>query len=610
MLSQIESRWRDILLSPYPGDRAAAEDGIRLTYRAAGCAEPHEFLWFENPRDAGLASRLLATSPPPETPAEPLKRTRIGEVREKLMAGIGVDRWGAVRPWIGPCITERLSQCRWSIFDGQAAMKAPEVEAMKKRLYQLTLTWTGLSDSIICQAIGVDGGPADLYDCMVPLQRGMTICDLAAFDYMIESGAAPAGHPFRGLIDAARNCFNWWAYEGAALICARHISSVRDAEGRWHNTTGPAIGFPDGWGVYAIEGRAVPPRWIQEPAAVTVDDVHGQPEALRQAGIALYGADRFERDLRGLRGCVRLDSPLLREVLPSDPAARIERFRSYSPSLPLYERYMAGEREAVWRELQAIGPRVRQDPYAADALAVATETMARVVSNARLIIGRLVALGFEFETEGGSLDEAQLSLQEVMRAAATQLPADCPAPILEAIERMRAEAGPKLMEQLQEVTALPRNYEIRALGAPPGDIGGQIGEVEDKFGPLPISLRTFYEVAGDLSLRGNHRSFTEYGGVIGDPLVVDPLRPSWISEPGRLELSEDACSKAHYSGGAGYNIVLPAPSMDARLWNEPHDLLFVDYLRLAFRWGGFPGWEGKPALPKEVEILRAGLVEF
>ena len=45
------------------------------------------------------------------------------------------------------------------------------------------------------------------------------------------------------------------------------------------------------------------------------------------------------------------------------------------------ERYLAGEYEQVWSELQALGPAVRQKPYLAEARKVATETMRRVRRN-------------------------------------------------------------------------------------------------------------------------------------------------------------------------------------------------------------------------------------
>jgi hypothetical protein len=69
---------------------------------------------------------------------------------------------------------------------------------------------------------------------------------------------------------------------------------------------------------------------------------------------------------------------------------------NYQKELPLYDRYLAGEHVAIWRELGALGARVRQDPHAADALAVATETMSRVRTNALVLAERLMDVGTGF----------------------------------------------------------------------------------------------------------------------------------------------------------------------------------------------------------------------
>jgi len=55
---------------------------------------------------------------------------------------------------------------------------------------------------------------------------------------------------------------------------------------------------------------------------------------------------------------------------------------------------------------------------------------------------------------------------------------------------------------------------------------------------------------------------------------------------------------------------LPDAAADARLLNERHDLLFVDYLRLCFRFGGFSAYEGQTDVPREIDRLRDGLLEF
>ena len=49
------------------------------------------------------------------------------------------------------------------------------------------------------------------------------------------------------------------------------------------------------------------------------------------------------------------------------------------------------------------------------------------------------------------------------------------------------------------------------------------------------------------------------------------------------------------SGGA-YSMVLPNPGADGLFLSEPHHTTFVGYLRVAFRWGGLPGWD--PATSK------------
>ena len=59
-------------------------------------------------------------------------------------------------------------------------------------------------------------------------------------------------------------------------------------------------------------------------------------------------------------------------------------------------RYQAGEHEAVWADMTALGAAVRSAPYMDDAWAVARETMRRARSNVETLIRRLDALGYQF----------------------------------------------------------------------------------------------------------------------------------------------------------------------------------------------------------------------
>jgi hypothetical protein len=56
------------------------------------------------------------------------------------------------------------------------------------------------------------------------------------------------------------------------------------------------------------------------------------------------------------------------------------------------------------------------------------------------------------------------------------------------------------------------------------------------------------------------------------------------------------------SGGPPYAIMVPNPAIDAFLDNERHATTFINFLRICFRWGAFPGWE------RLAEIDRPGVL--
>ena len=74
----------------------------------------------------------------------------------------------------------------------------------------------------------------------------------------------------------------------------------RDQRGRLHHLRGPALGYPDGWGVYAIHGvRVCPGRWIEIPSAVTALQVVDEPNfEVRRVMIKRMNVQRFVGKLR------------------------------------------------------------------------------------------------------------------------------------------------------------------------------------------------------------------------------------------------------------------------------------------------------------------------
>jgi hypothetical protein len=154
--------------------------------------------------------------------------------------------------------------------------------------------------------------------------------------------------------------------------------------------------------------------------------------------------------------------------------------------------------------------------------------------------------------------------------------------------------------------------------APPG-AAQQLRKFERTGMVLPLSLEAWVQEVGSVNLMGAHPKLCFLGDEEGFPyLFADPLM---IDVPLRHIVGEDAADgiecviglddegKAGESDPDFYFVRLPDLHADVRLRGERHKTNFVDYLRLAFRWGGFPGWEQYDERPEqELEALTEGLL--
>lgn len=323
-------------------------------------------------------------------------------------------------------------------------------------------------------------------------------------------------------------------------------------------------------------------------------------------------------------------------------------------------RYQAGEHEAVWADMAALGAAVRSAPYLDDARAVARETMRRARSNVETLIRRLDGLGYQFwNGEQGTLGPRGMLMSMGGRTVAFDSPlamaraalsidtARIPAGmgrhaadmqqrlagLLGPFQAMQAAAGQRQQARLREKADIADHLQDANVFAPPDkEEIAFIRALEGKGMVLPLSLRAWIEEVGDVNLAGAHPtlSFWEgpgFPGVYADPLMVtlDHFRfeiEAWEEEhdaggePGSLAsvISLDAKIKARLAVARdqldeGYTIELPNPAADGRLGDSGRGVNFVDYLRTAFRWGGFPGWAQQANAPeRELRLLADGLL--
>jgi hypothetical protein len=231
--------------------------------------------------------------------------------------------------------------------------------------------------------------------------------------------------------------------------------------------------------------------------------------------------------------------------------------------MELLERYVAGEHEAVWREICDAGEAT------AEAEAVATELMSRVAENVDTVTARLQESGYRF-----------------LNAPAHPAPDPDDAELLDEVE----EAVGRLPLALR--ACLSTVGEVCLAGTQPG------------------WARTAY--------------LFDFGGdaVLADPLWLPPV--GWLSEqvemwseddPGEdfeFEFAPDELHKANISGST-HDIRLPTDDLDPVLVGVQHrrGIRLVEYLRVSLlRWGGFPGYEFEDDVPPLVGSLAEGLRPF
>lgn len=183
------------------------------------------------------------------------------------------------------------------------------------------------------------------------------------------------------------------------------------------------------------------------------------------------------------------------------------------------ERYGNGDCVAVWSELTAMAERVREEPYYSDAAAVAAETMRRARHNVEVIIGRLDARGYRF-LDSVSTAEDSLSRLDVMGQLSSQIEAwagrdsgRLNQPSMQLLDSMRAmkEKMAPMLEKAGARAALaasakrkPPLEDPQVFSPPDDDTPGQIARLERAArGPLPLSLRAWYEQVGGVSLMGS-----------------------------------------------------------------------------------------------------------
>ncbi len=247
-----------------------------------------------------------------------------------------------------------------------------------------------------------------------------------------------------------------------------------------------------------------------------------------------------------------------------------------------YNRYQQGFYQKVYDELFTMREQVFEPHVYAASLQVMRECMKRVRSNIEVLLPRLQSLGYVFRKGG-----------------------------------FWGNVSPEKQVQLEK--------EYPLFQPPTAGTVEQVAALEQLTGPLPLSLKCFFEEVGCVNFIGLFPSNEREYGCVMDPLCINSVEIAlqmvtglkqtslgdlWVEEP-LLMLTGDSFHKYGYSGSGSYTMRLPGMSIDTFLLDEPHNTTFVNYLRICMQWGGFPGFEKECRLSKdELEYLTKDLLPF
>jgi len=230
-----------------------------------------------------------------------------------------------------------------------------------------------------------------------------------------------------------------------------------------------------------------------------------------------------------------------------------------------YVRYKSGEYEAVVRELTSLGERIYEPSVFSDAVSVACEVVDRSFNNLCVLRNRLTDLGYLFQHPEDALVEAS-------------------------------------------------SRDVAA-----------IDYVESQMGALPLVVRKWYERIKSVDFSQQEKQMFCNDGSLCVPVSGLGLHTPlvFLSLPQCLLLRDNICKQAvrvgddpsHFkrflplgtwaSNSNPKGFLLPCKAFDAEFYNDGSGgVCFVEELRMAFKWGGFPFWRILLTGKRQVQVLR------
>jgi hypothetical protein len=349
-------KWIKIGLATGPCDRPAMEAAVDKTYACAGLAAPKIKIWLSSPLE-GIIGAYILSNFKDFFPADVLDNV-LDNVSDNVSANVRANVWDNVSADVWDNVLDNVSanvsadvwdnvwaNVRDNVLDNVSANVRANVRAN---------VWDNVRDNV--RANVRDNVRANVSDNISDNVRANVwdnvrdnVSDnvkdllnhagygqhdsgwLSFYNFFLEVCDMECVKKLEGL-NLLSGCGWWWPFKNAVILTERPSVLNLDNEGNLHCENGPALSYPDGFSVYAVNGVRLPDYVIMNPEKITVQDIDSEENTeirrvkINQYGQAKYlldsGAEKLHSDDFGIlwRKLIGNDEPLVMvQVVNSTP---------------------------------------------------------------------------------------------------------------------------------------------------------------------------------------------------------------------------------------------------------------------------------------------------
>lgn len=313
-------RWSGWARRSAPADRAPVEDGMRRCYLLSGRRWHGRVVWLDSPPVAAMAARVVGGSLFGGGPVRLEVMLWSERIRGRDVA-VMPPQYDDLRVRIDDEVRPRVDPGALFELDGQMLGRTEGPVPLDTWAFEgwvdVRLRFTDdeetaeLAERMRDQVARETGrrpgaAPPDRVSFGGPFRWGWQFPGAHAAGWLARTyflrevcGLDPGGSA-RDRLDAYRDANAagvWWAYPDHVVVVERPELVRTDAAGRLHGADGPAIRWPDGTAIHAIDGVRLPADLVER--GWPVERILDEPNAeVRRVAIERMGWDRFVREAR------------------------------------------------------------------------------------------------------------------------------------------------------------------------------------------------------------------------------------------------------------------------------------------------------------------------